>query len=301
MASRQSRRSQGFSLVELLVSIAVLTVVMGTAFGALNGFSRSYGSTMLKADMDSGARSAAESLTQEVAQAGSVPANPTQLAGAVVPSAVAQPVNISSTTGMFVGQNLLVDTGNSQELVTIKSIVSPTSITAIFGKPHNYPPGAPVDASGVFPEGILAASTPNQLMLIGDMNGDGTLSYVEYDCNPNAAGTGTLTRSITTLPAAAKNPPTLLLQNLVTNPGALGNACFTIPPVIVNAGFNFVPSVGLTLTTQSSTVDPQSGAFQTLTSSFMYLSPRNVLAGLDLVQSGLINRLQPTPLGVPLT
>ena len=173
-------------------------------------------------------------------------------------------------------------------------------MTGVFANSHVL--GAPVDASGVFPQGILSASTPTQLMLIGDINGDGTLVYVEYDCNPNAAGTGTLTRSTTTLPAAAQNPPTVLLQNLVTNAGALGNACFTIPPATISAGFTFLTSVGLTLTTQSLTRDPQTGAFQTLTKSFMNLSPRNVLAGVELAQSNppLTNRLQPTPPGVPL-
>jgi len=284
-----------------MVSMVVLLVVAGAAFSAMDGLSKNYGSTTLRSDMSSGVRSAAELMTQEVGQAGSLPITPHQLTAPVTGSAVTpQTVFVDSTAGMFVGQILMVDAGATQEQVQIQAIPSTISLTGIFANSHAK--NAPVDASGVLPQGILSTSTPTQLELIGDINGDGTLVYVEYDCNPNAAGTGTLTRSITLLPAAAKNPSTVLLQNLVTNPGGLGNTCFTIPAATAAAGFNFVPSLGVSLTVQSSARDPQSGAFQTLTKSFMNLAPRNVLVGLDLAQSGVLtNRLQPTPPGVPLS
>lgn len=302
MSAKKSRRSRGFSLLEMLVSMAILLVVAGTAFGAMNGFANIYGSTMMKADMDSGIRSAAESMTQEIGQAGALPYNVLTLSSAVTASASAQTVTVvGSTVNLFVGQNLLVDAGLAQEDVTITAVPSASSITTIFKNSH--PAATMLDGSGVFAEGILHTSTPTQLQLMGDLNGDGTIVYVEYNCNPNATGTGTLTRSITTLPATVENPPTVLLQNLITNP-VLGNACFTYPALttmtVSAKTYNFFTSVGLSLTVQSPNKDPQTGQYQTLSKSFMNISPRNVLAGLDMATTGQTNKLNLNPPNVPL-
>jgi hypothetical protein len=134
---------------------------------------------------------------------------------------------------------------------------------------------------------------------MGDLNGDGTLVYVSYVCAPNASGTGTLTRSITPLTATTLTTSTVLLQNLVTNPGALGNTCFTIPAATVVNGYNFVTSVGLTLSTQSAYRDQQTHQYGTLTKSFMNISPRNVLAGADMASTNLAFKLDPTPATLP--
>ncbi len=289
---------RGFSFLELMVSMAVLLIVAGAIFGALNGYQRSYGSTMLKADMHAGVRGAAELLAQEIGQAGAVPsgpaAAPTTLTAAVNASVLAQTVNVASSASIFVGENLQIDAGPASETVNVTAVGSGTSIKAIFAK--NHLANAIVAATGVFPQGILTAtSTATTLQLFGDINGDGTLVYVEYVCD---AGVGTLTRSITPISAAAKSAAVVLVQGVVASPG--GTPCFTYSTA--NAGgFTFATSVGMTITTQTSDRDPQTGSFDTMTKSFMNLSPRNVAAGLALAKAGLIAPLQQTPPGLPMS
>jgi prepilin-type N-terminal cleavage/methylation domain-containing protein len=297
MTSRKKRGSEGFSLMELLVSMALLLVISATAFSAMNGFSRTYSTTMTMADMDSGLRNAAELVTQEIGQAGNVPYSSQNLGGAVTGSASPQTVTITSTINMYVGQMLQVDTGAVQENVQITAIPSSTTITAKFANSHAT--GAPIDPSGVFPHGILLNSTSTQLNMMGDLNGDGTLEYVVYTCAPNSSGTGTLTRSVSPLTATSLSTSTVLLQNLVTNPGAMGNTCFTIPTATVAGSYSFITSVGVTLSTQSTYRDQQTGEYGTLTKSFMNIAPRNILAGVNMATINLSAKLDPDPATLP--
>ena len=121
------------------------------------------------------------------------------------------------------------------------------------------------------------------------------LVYVEYTCDP--ANAHTLTRSITPISAANKSAAVVLVQGVV-NPA--GTPCFTYSTA-ASAGFTFATNVGLTLTTQTSDPDPQTGAYDTMTKSFLNLSPRNVVAGLALAQAGITAPLEPTPPGLPMS
>ena len=200
-------------------------------------------------------------------------------------------MSLASTAAIFNGEKLLVDAGLLQETVTVTSVNS-TTIRGIFQKSHAS--GAPVNAVGVFPQGVLSSSTATQLQLIGDINGDGTLSYAQYDCD---TGAGTLSRSVSPITAAAISPSQIVLQGLIANPD--GAPCFRYTTATA-AGYTFVTSVGMTVTVQTSQVDPQTGQFMVMTNTFDNLAPRNVLAGFDLAQSGVLTALQPTPSGVPL-
>jgi prepilin-type N-terminal cleavage/methylation domain-containing protein len=288
---RSVRDSRGFSLLELLVSMAAMLAVSAAAFSLLNACQRSYAATVLKVDMNSGVRSAVELLTQEIGQAGLLNPPPVALNQAVVQSPNPQAVNVTSTAGMFVGEKLLIDPGTVPEVVAVTAL-SATAITAKFSQAHAN--AAPVVASGVFPQGILSTSTATQLQLLGDINADGTLMYVRYDCN---AAAGTLSRSITPITAAVSNAPVVLVENLLPNPG--GTPCFTYTSSTVG-GFTFVTTVGITMTVQTAYRDPQTGSFDTLTKSFMNLSPRNIRSGLEMANLTLTDRLQPTPPGIPL-
>ncbi|HYL91736.1 MAG TPA: prepilin-type N-terminal cleavage/methylation domain-containing protein [Alphaproteobacteria bacterium] len=301
------RLSGGFSLVELMMSLVILTVILGGVVALLSSSMQTNTRTELRSDMYENVRGVAEMMSQEIGQSGLVSLPPSTLTSAAALGA--QTVNVSSTTSMFVGEQVLVDAGNSEESVTLTA-VTPTSITATFSKPHLL--GAPINALGVFPTGIVPnvpvagtvpinapeLSTPNVLNLYGDINADGSLVYVRYTCTPGtSAAPGTLTRSVTTIvPGANKISANQTL--LTTVVGGVGAACFQYTTQTA-AGFTFVTNVGFTLSVQATSPDPQTGAYATMTKSFLNLAPRNILAGLELAQAGgSANRLQQTPANV---
>lgn len=290
---RNHNAQSGFSLLELLVSLAILMVIGGAAFRSLIGYQKNYQSTLSQVDMHSGVRSAVELATQEVGQAGVVPNNSVTLQGSVTgPGSTS--VQVSGISGMYVGENLTVDTGTNQELVTITALTSsPATMTATFTKAHSA--SAPVQALGVFGQGIMTTSTGTQLRLFGDINADGTLQYVHYDCDYT---NNQLTRSVTnispSLPANS-NAGIILVQGLQPNPD--GSPCFTYTSTIIN-GTTYYTSVGLTITTQTATRDPQTNQYILMTKSFLNISPRNVVAAAEMNTANMTTRLQAPPAGL---
>jgi len=294
---RRTLKRRGFSLIELLIASALLMVVTGTAFSLLIAFQKHYTSTAIKADMHAGVRNATELLEQEIGQAGLLSLTPTSLSAAVTGGAAAQTVPIASIAGMFVGEKVQIDLGTAEETVAITAIASsPTTITGIFENSHSA--GAVVSATGVFPQGILSGSTATQLNMFGDINADGSLVFVQYNCDTVA---GTLTRSITPIAAGAKNTAVILLENLRPNPG--GTACFQYPATtsvtVSGSGttYNFIPGVAVTLTTQTAELDPNTRQYATETKAFLDVAPRNVQEGITLATNGIDDFLQPNPPG----
>ena len=158
--------------------------------------------------------------------------------------------------------------------------------------------GAAVNGAGVYPQGILSSSSATTLTLFGDINGDGTLVQVQYVCD--ATTNHTLTRSVTSYSASATiNPGVVLVDNVYANPG--GTACFQYANSVTVGSNTFIPGVAFTITVQTPYKDPQSGEYIQMTKSFLNLSPRNLLAGIDMANtSGLSGRLLATPSGLPL-
>ncbi len=283
----------GFSLVELMASLAILLVIGGAAFSSLVGYQKNYQATMSQVDMHSGVRSAVELATQEVGQAGVMPNNNYTLLGAV-PATGSQTVMVNTVTGLYVGEFLTVDTGNSQEVVTVTGVgTTPNSITANFAQTHTG--NTPIQALGVFGQGIMTTSTANQLRIFGDINADGNLEYVHYDCD---YANGRLTRSVTLISPSmpvTSNAGVTLLENLQPNPN--GTPCFTYTTTTVN-GTSYYTSVGMTLTTQTSVRDPQTNQYTLMTKSFLNLSPRNVVAAVELNTANMNTMLQNPPSGL---
>ena len=314
MHMRRQTRNSGFTLLEMTISTVVMLVITGVVFGVLSFSQKIYGSQQLQADMHSGMRGVIELMTQEIGQAGSLSFAPKQVVapGIVAPAAAAQAMNVTSTTGMFVNEWLTVDSGAQQELVQVVTIPTATQITAKFGKTHAV--NQPIVAYGVFPNGILTTAAGNTLQLFGDIQADGTITFVRYDCNPGTpAAPGTLTRSITVVApgVAAKNPPQILLNNLIANPA--GTACFT-PSMgmggAVAAGnctvgataFTCVTDVQVMLTVQSAEIDPVTGTNAQMTKSFMNVASRNIFAAYEISKAAApnINLMQLTPPALPL-
>ena len=295
-----NRDERGFSLLEALVSLAVLLIIAGAALSALSYAQKIYGSQQMQADMHAGLRATFELMTQEIGQAGALNFTPQTVTQTIHGSTTAQNVVLSSAANIFVGELLTIDTGGNQEAVQVTAVNS-NQITGVFKQDHAG--GVPVLALGVFPQGILSSSSANSLQLVGDINADGALDYVQYDCDPAAA---TLSRSITTIApgVTTRNASQILLNNLKPNPG--GTPCFqygtSVSVTIGSSTYTFIPSVAVSLTVQTSKRDEQTGAFITMTKSFSNLTSRNVLAGLTLAQANppVATRLQSTPPGLPL-
>jgi prepilin-type N-terminal cleavage/methylation domain-containing protein len=299
-------KSGGFSLLELMVAVAILLAVSAAAVSFLMGFQNYYTSAALKADLHSGMRGATELLQQEISQAGLLSLGPNcsstvvtgcpTLTASVTGGASGQTVTVSSTSGMFVNEFLRIDTGTPQETVTVTAIPSSTSFTAIFS--NNHSSGAVVQAVGMFPQGIVdALSSGSQLSMFGDINGDGNLYFVQYNCNVSSSGQ--FTRSITPLTATAKNPAVVLLDNLLSTGNPDGSPCFNYPSTtqvtIGSTTYTFEAAVGMTLTLQTEEIDPIIKQLGQETNTFLNLAPRNIVAGVTLANAGYSNYLQPNP------
>ncbi len=315
---RGRKQHDGFSLLEMMVSLAVMLVVASAAFYTLDQSQKVYGSQQLQSDMHATLRSAFELMSQEIGQAGSVDFAPTTLSAAVTGSTSAQTATLASSANIFVGEELTVDTGANQETVQVTSLPGTNEVKGIFTLSHAS--GAAVTAYGVFPNGILAPTTgagSNTLQIFGDINANQTLTYVEYDCNPGTSSApGTLTRSITTVApgTSTTNASQVLLNTLVANPPVAGvpTPCFTPSMGVggsVTAGnctvgstsYTCVTDMQIMLTVQTAEEDPQTHQFITETKSFLNISSRNVFAAyiIATTPSPTASLMQPTPPGLP--
>ncbi len=263
------KTESGFSLLELMVAMAVMLVISGAAVTALLKMSTTQATIWNRTQMHSGIRGATEVLQQEVGQAGRVAlisGSSTCTNNTAVPSlnapvvAGTQTVNVTSICGMFIGENLTVDEGTAKETVAITQIngaaSDPTStqcptgstvtagnITGVFTNSHLL--YATLQALGGFAAGIVPTTTTNGstaavLKLFGDINADGSMVYVEYSISPSCICSGTCTPSTTTGNLyrnsmswnSASKTPAAASQILLSNitQNPNGTACFTYQP-----------------------------------------------------------------------
>ncbi len=287
--------NKGFSLIEALISMALLGIV-GT--GMLWLYVRSvrvYDAEHRTASMNQELRGAMATMATEISQAGSHPPASMNLTQDVTASLNPQTVTVSSTNGLNIGDWVYVDTGANEEFVQIVDIYRASGkIKAIFEEAHNnlapvnlfaYPfPGIMIPDSQPEPNGQMFQGS---LSFFGDINGDGTLQYVEYVIEPDPlnAPLGRVTRSITPIDKAGnpKNPPQVLLRNLVR--GRFEVYCDDLGGITM---------AGIEMTVQSTEKDkPQT------TTQFMKVSAPSVAARSALmhkmIEDGVPNYLPPTP------
>lgn len=298
--TKNLRACAGFSLLEMLISVMLLLVIAGGVVSVIGYSQKSYAGTELKSDMYENVRGVAETMEQEIGQAGlvSLPGSPTLTAAAV--AGTNQTLNVPSTS-MFVGEQLLIDAGPGEELVTVATIPDSGSIT-VGTLSTAHAKGAPVSVLGALPNGIMPPGATDGstsmvepsvsiMNLFGDINGDGSLVYVRYTCDTSTTP-GMLTRSVTTITPGNNSIAAnrTLLSTLIPNPG--NTPCFTYTTATAG-GFTFVTNVSITISVQGTKRDPQTGAFPTMTKSFLYLAPRNVLAAYEQAQQTGGGRVQP--------
>ncbi|HJZ71086.1 MAG TPA: prepilin-type N-terminal cleavage/methylation domain-containing protein [Vicinamibacterales bacterium] len=328
MAARL-RSEAGFTLVELLIATALLLTISGIVTSALMQMSKHQQTIWNRTEMHSGVRGATELLQQEVGQAGRVtlPGPVTLTVPIVTPAGtfctpgVPVTATVNSTTGMFVGEWLTTLDGDAAETVQVVSIPSATTFTACFTRSHPDPlnpnPVTTVSfrALGGFATGIIAPSFPggstaNRLKMYGDINGDGTMVYIEYYCDNGDLGTDgsfNLYRNVVQpfvpfgAPAAVKPPvdsSMVLLSNVHPNPpdaGGVARPCFLYQEPVPPSVPGMVLDVAVTLTVWSQGLDPITKQIQTETKALLNVSPRNVFFTWEFAGLGYMNRVQPTP------
>jgi len=304
----EGAKQGGLTILELMVAVSILFVISAGAFLLLGYFLKVYGTTSLKADMHSELRAASSLLAQEIGQAGVMSFTPTTLTQPVI-AAGPSTVSVGSAAQMFIGQTLQVDLGTLQESVTVTAVAGKT-VTTAFAKTHAN--GAPVYSDGLFTNGILSSSTATSLKMFGDINADGTLMYVRYDCDTTGAFTlsrsATVIASLNPIQPADSAPSQVLVDHLAANPGNTPCFQYTVTQVTPPIGANIpvITAVALTLTTQTAAVDPQTQDFDKETKTFTSLVPRNVQFAAIIVNNNMpydnsmSTFMQATPPGLPL-
>jgi prepilin-type N-terminal cleavage/methylation domain-containing protein len=339
---RRAKGQKGFSLLELLVAVAILVIVAGAVMSGMIRTTRSEATVMNRTQMHAGVRNATELMEQEIGQAGKLPTTSTnpltiQFAAAVPASqgGTSATGTVSSTSGLFVGEQLTVDPNSpsanttNEETVTISAIdLVAKTVTATFYNSHAAGTPIPALVMGGFVSGIIPPNTSSMLVLranetagrtlassqasssttlklFGDIDASGNMYYVVYQCSPNTSGTGKLVRYASTdLLSAATAPGTVLLDNLFDTQD--GTSCFTYQtkdvPVTTRAGQiaeTFVVNVAVTLSFQTQNKDSQTGSYQWETKALLNISPRNVFDAWELASSPVgYTRAQPMPANV---
>ena len=314
-------------MLELMVAMAVFLVIGGIIMSAVLQMMQTQGTITNRTEMHSSVRGATEVLQQEIGQAGRIglPNPSVVLAGNVSPASFPASVTVGvtpDTSGMYVGVYLDMDTGDPFEVVQVTALGGNT-ITATFNSPHTA--GAPIRVSGSFGTGILppdanngtcvvpstylaysGGSNCNTLKLYGDINHDGNVLYVQYDCVPGTpASPGYLYRRQVPFFAAslpALGPGQILLNNVLPNPD--GFSCFSFQTEKVTRGTvsqTFVTDVAVTLTVQTQLLDPTTNQYQQETKALLNVTPRNVFYVWELESLGKIERNQPTPVNICTT
>ena len=285
-------RQQGSTLLELVVSVALMTGLMGSVILCLNTGQKSFRRSEIGNALNQQLRAAQQLLTQDITQAGlngtaaasdyvstTSDDNPTSITTLTVATTGATTATVGTSAGLFAGQPLLVGTGSTQELISVSNVVSSTSITAYFANTHSLDPVLPI---GVFAQGVTPSTngqvsssstqyTGNAIWLYGDLLGNGTVTLVEYSCptkstalytdsSGNLWGPLVRTEYDNVLTGnTTPNTPMYLLDLMEVN----SSGCFTLAtnavPVINTANvtntFKYVTSVSISLTAMAAVLN----------------------------------------------
>ena len=303
------RRDAGFTLIELMISVGILMTISALMMrGTLDMTNLNRKQSNLS-EMHAGIRNATALLQQEVGQAGRLALPAPVTVPAAIPIGDQWVVVSPSVASMFVNMKLEFIGKNAsgddvEEIVTVTQInTASNSIRAVFT--IAYVAGARVMPAGGFAEGVIPTtkvngSTDSKLKIVGDINGDGTIVYVEYTCDWVA---GRLYRNMMAYDAASKPGlavEQVLLDNLLPNPpdpGGIARPCFTYDQRTIY-GNTYVINVAIMTTVRTDEVDQTTGQFQTVTKALLNVAPRNVFNVWQVASLNYKDRIEPLPASV---
>jgi hypothetical protein len=280
-----------------MIATLLLSVISGVMLQSILGISTLNEVVANRTAMHAGVRNVTALLQQEVGQAGRIALPATTTLGGAVVAAANVTVDIEpSVDGIFVGEQLLIDAGPSEETITVTAVDPDLDqITATFTLPHAANASVSVPggfASGVVPTTMANGSTGAVLKIVGDINGNGSMVLVEYTCDVAA---GRLYRNSIAFDAPAKPALTVeqvLIDNVEANPDA--SPCFLYEERTVG-GATFVIGVAITLTVRTQQLDPITRDFQRETKALLNVAPRNVFHAWQMASLGYDERIQPLP------
>ncbi len=216
-------RDLGFSLLEMLASVAIIMMLMGTIFSFMFQAQKRFQGSLVISESNQTARAAMELMTQEIGQAGYNPqfTNTKTVASGVTPAPTGQCVTLSDIIGITPGDWLTVDSGPNYEVVQVLATSTgalPTStkcgssnqIRAVFLSYHDAAHGSampfPIGSYKFpYPSGMLRSrpvtwgtmnttiSNDHMLAFYGDINADKTIYYVVYSLFDPPSGPTTVT------------------------------------------------------------------------------------------------------------
>lgn len=302
------RKTEGFSVIELLVALIVLLILLTGSFTLFARTIRANRSELRVSDKDQLVKNALLLLSTEIEQAGS---NPDPKGGLPLTtgllSAGTSVIAVDRTEGLNIGNTVVVDPfNNDPNLIQEVKIVSVTrtnddpdqpgtiTVNPPISGAHNL--GVPILARNLpYKGGILYAppgpsrpawsSDGETLRIFGDLNDQGALYLSEYKYVQDAPGRGRLVRASELItgkalpgaPAAFKVPFTLL-EGVVPNPD--GTPIFRY----VRDDQNHIAAVMITLTVQA--LGNDTPASHTPRSTFrVTVSSRNVAGASQLSRS----------------
>ncbi|MGH7461886.1 MAG: PilW family protein [Longimicrobiales bacterium] len=310
--------SRGFSLLELLISMVVLTIVMGALMQFMGMLQQRYTREQRAAGASQTGKTVLELLAMDTGQAGYLGGGETTTTANITADPAAQPailVNLNNIfNNIYVNRVLIVDLNQPgalllQENVRVQSVdAGAGTVTALFKLSHA--PGTYVRISDApYPQGILYStatdatnvaytSNSTRLRILGELWGDGNLRFVEYIHTFGADCTGRITRSDSPALVNTVNAPVVVAENVCNDPSGTPpiSPVFSYPGAGPMGTFTYVPEVvvNVIVQTQRSSVEEVGSGGPRRIAMRQSFAPRNVLWARRMAQDGLADLL-PTP------
>lgn len=286
----QARFEDGFSLMELLISMMILIPIMGAAVSMFSVGVNQQVTEQGSVDVNQEARAGLEMMTREIGQAGAHGNIHTTTSAAIGASSNVQTIGVGSTAGMTVGEWVDVDAGANWECVQLTA-VSGNTISGIFTMSHAanasvnlfaYPYlTAVIPPSGMGPNSSVDVTT---VRFFGDIDSDLVLDYVEYVYNSSA---DRIMRSVTPLTAGGKSAAIPFINNIRDN-----SVQFTVN----SNALGVITSVNISFTVESTIESNSQKQHVTLSSRALVpsaMAASALLRELQMYQD--ISKLPPTP------